>query len=232
VLDQAAAQHATGIMDGTSIYYADGVLSPLGPRYSLDYAIEAADGNYVDPADTDVRKGVSVGVSPRVGTLVGIVDSAGTQHDYGTCSSTQAWAIDGIIHTSGTAADSGIITSGGGYYATGILASANAYYSYGTLSLAGAYNATGVIYGTGDYATEASRNNATATATEILTGYSVTLLGSTTNGSATTTMTTSSTPTCGQSPTDSVQPETYRACWRQTQHMSRWRTRGTTTMER
>lgn len=257
-------------------------------------------GTYQPVAASAVQKGVAVGVSPAVGTLVGIVDSSGTQHDYGTCSSAQAWDVDGIIHTSGTAATSGIITSGGGYYATGLLIDANTYYatgwwngaSYvatpdfpdvgnvtttdtvngstgtldlslytlisgivsasdvrkgvarysggsngtlvgcidtdganqgwgilddsgvyyaygitdddgvfhgtsgildnlvnhytsGTLDSSGNYNATGVIYGAGSYATEASRNSMTATATEILSGYSVTLLGSTTNGSAT-----------------------------------------------
>jgi hypothetical protein len=67
----------------------------------------------------------------------------------------------------------------------GIVDSAGALHLYGCCTSGQAWAATGVIYGTGDYATEASRNYATAGATEILTSYAVTLLGVTTNGSAT-----------------------------------------------
>jgi hypothetical protein len=133
-------------------------------------------------AAADVRLGVARYSGGGNGSLVGVVDSTGTLHAYGTCSSTQAWDVDGIIHTSGTAATSGILTSGGGYYATGILSDANTYYANGTFSSAGAYNATGVIYGAGSYATEASRNSTTAAAGDIVTGHSVTIAGSTTDG--------------------------------------------------
>lgn len=85
-------------------------------------------GTYQAVTAANVRKGVAVGVSPAVGTLVGIVDSGGTQHDYGTCDSSQA------------------------------------------------YNATGVIYGTGSYATEASRNTDPGAA-YVLTGHNYTIAG-------------------------------------------------------
>lgn len=78
----------------------------------------------------------------------------------------------------------GIIDSAGAVTTVGCLVLQTRYAS-GTVSSAGAYNATGVIYGAGSYATEASRNSATAGAGQILTGYSITLLGSTTNGSYT-----------------------------------------------
>ena len=88
-------------------------------------------GTYQPVAMSAVQKGVAVGVSPAVGILVGIVDSAGTQHDYGTCSSAQAWAAAGIVHTSGTAAASGILTSAGSYATTGLLVDAATYHATG-----------------------------------------------------------------------------------------------------
>ncbi len=112
----------------------------------------AAAGTYQAVATTDVRKDVAVGVSPAVGSayipaagdvrktvnvdattgsLVGVVDSDGTLHTYGTCSSTQAWAAAGIIHDSGTAASNGTLKSDGTYNATGILSDATHYYATG-----------------------------------------------------------------------------------------------------
>ncbi len=64
----------------------------------------------------------------------------------------------------------------------GIVDSTGALHTYGCCTSVQAWAATGVIYGTGDYATEASRNNMTAAAGDIVTGHSVTLAGVTTDG--------------------------------------------------
>jgi hypothetical protein len=260
-------------------------------------------GTYQPVATTDVKKNVAVGVSPAVGSLEGIIDSAanvttvgclvsGTRYAYGTVSSGGAYAAAGIVYDSGTVSSSGTLTSGGAYNATGILYAAASfaangvlesdgsyktlaatdsspyvagaaaqlvtdkaavsgnkakvqkgqvvltgadagtlvgcvdsagvnqgaglldesyvyhswgiqdddgvfkgtagildnlvnYYATGTIDSGGDYHATGVIYGAGSYATEASRNNATAGAAQILSTYSITIAGVTTNGSAT-----------------------------------------------
>jgi len=75
---------------------------------------------------TDLRKTVGRG-DGGTGTLVGVVDSDGAQHNYGTCSSVQAWAAVGIIYSTGTAAATGILTDTGPgtrYAATGVFAGA------------------------------------------------------------------------------------------------------------
>jgi hypothetical protein len=109
-------------------------------------------GTYQAVAASAVQKGVAVGVSPAVGTLVGIVDSGGSQHDYGTCSSAQAYAATGVVHDSGTVSASGTLKSDGTYNATGILYAANSYASTGILA-AGGYVAKGIFDGTNKYDT-------------------------------------------------------------------------------
>ncbi len=113
------------------------------------------------PAATDVRSGVARGYPNDsgaavsgggnvAGSLVGVIDSGGTQHNYGTCSSTQAWAASGIIYSSGTSASTGILKDSTHYYATGIFDGTN-YNANGTLTGNTTYNALGIVYGTGTY---------------------------------------------------------------------------------
>lgn len=224
---------------GAPVVYGDNAAGGGGYTYGDEDPIKVLTtatgaGTYQAVAASAVQKGVAVGISPAVGTLVGVVDSSGTLHVYGTCSNTQTWAVAGIVHTDGETAVSGILNSSGIYaasgvfaggseniYATsglintqvqsgltwndgdgphagiltgcvdavgvnqgtpGILDASGAFHASGTLSSANEYNATGVIYGAGLYATEASRNSTTAGADQILTGYSVTIAGVTTNG--------------------------------------------------
>jgi len=152
----------------------------------------------------DVRKTVARYSGGPDGTLVGIVDDAGDQHNYGVCSNIQLWSASGICDVSGDTYKTGILDVAGAQQLNGILNAAGVFfydglyngvtryatgiwdgfvrYASGTLSSAGAYNATGVIYGAGNYDTEANRNSTTAAAGDIVTGHSVTLLGVTTAG--------------------------------------------------
>lgn len=107
-----------------------------------------SDGLAYIPGASDVRK--TVNVDATTGSLVGIVDSTGAQHNYGTCSSTQAYAAAGIVHDSGTAASSGTLTSAGAFNATGILSAAATYNATGILAAAG-YAATGIYDGSTKY---------------------------------------------------------------------------------
>lgn len=128
------------------------------------------------PAATDVRSGVARGYPNDsgaavsgggnvAGSLVGVIDSGGTQHNYGTCSSTQAWAASGIIYSSGTSASTGILKDSTHYYATGIFDGTN-YNANGTLygntGSNGTYHATGIVYGTGTYSYQATTGLSTS----------------------------------------------------------------------
>jgi hypothetical protein len=141
-------------------------------------------GHYHAPEASEVQKGATVGET--VGTLVGVVDSGGTQHNYGTCSSAQAWTADGIVHDSGTVSSSGTLTSAGAYNATGILSAAATYNATGILAAAG-YAATGIYDGSSKY-TSGVWNGTTRYATGILrdaTTYSATGVWDGTNYGAT-----------------------------------------------
>jgi hypothetical protein len=93
----------------------------------------AGAGTYQPVAASAVQKGVAVGVSPAVGTLVGVVDSSGTLHASGICDSSQAWAATGIVDGSAAKHATGI-WDGTNYHATtglalsSVLASAGTYY--------------------------------------------------------------------------------------------------------
>lgn len=86
----------------------------------------AVDGTCYVPGAADVRKTVSVDAT--TGTLVGIVDSTGTLHAYGTCSAAQAWTATGIVHDDGTVSTYGIM-SDVGYHTSGVLDVSNDYSS-------------------------------------------------------------------------------------------------------
>lgn len=111
-------QYGAGGTEYTGTLAAGYTYGDADPTKVLTTATGA--GTYQPVAASAVQKDVAVGVSPAVGTLVGIVDSSGSQHAYGTCSSAQAWAAAGIVHTSGTAAASGILNTGGDYAASGV----------------------------------------------------------------------------------------------------------------
>lgn len=148
--------HSSGVY-AAATYYAEGIID--GTTY---YASGIYDGS------ARTAKGIFDGTTAYDG---GIFDGT-----------TRNWR--GILDGSGVYHESGVADSNTNWWATGICDGSDRY-AWGTFSAGGAYNATGVIYGTGSYATEASRNNTTAGAEQIATGYSVTIAGSTTAGSAT-----------------------------------------------
>lgn len=112
-----------------------------------------------------VQKGVPRYSGGDNGTLVGCVDAVGT-----------LWSYPGILDSAGDFNSDGVLDNAGTWHSEGMLSGAHIYYSYGTLDSSAVYHATGVIYGTGDYATEASRNTDPGEA-YVLTGHDYTILG-------------------------------------------------------
>ena len=138
-------------------------------------------GTYHAPEVSEVQKGAVVGTT--TGTLVGTVDTAGAFNANGIIEATAGgtYHAAGLVYA-GAYYTSGILSASSSYATAGVFAGgSNAIYLKGTFD-GTTYRATGVIYGTGDYATEASRNSTTAAEGDIVSGHSVTLLGVTTAG--------------------------------------------------
>lgn len=135
----AVADVKDGVLYGAAGTEFEGEYAVSGYTYGSNdaqYVLTTAGagaGTYHAPELSEVQKGAVVGAA--VGTLVGIVDSAGAQHNYGTCSSTQAWAEAGIVHDSGTV------------NTWGILLATSAYADSGILHDSGTYNAAGIYDG-------------------------------------------------------------------------------------
>jgi hypothetical protein len=127
ILADGAIFHADGVLDGDGVHSAlalwvlkTDVASAEDVRDGTPCYVGGGNGSLAVPLPSNVRFGVDT--DDTTGTLIGVVDAAGTWHAYGTCTSAQAWAAAGIIHTAGTAAASGILNTGGTFAATGYFA--------------------------------------------------------------------------------------------------------------
>jgi hypothetical protein len=110
----------------------------LSSQTAYGYPGATVAGTYVDPANANVRKGVAVGVDPRVGTLLGCVDTDGVNQG------ASGILVGGTFHATG-------VLAAAGYAATGVYDGSSKYTS-GTWD-GSTYHATGIIHAATYYAT-------------------------------------------------------------------------------